>query len=159
MSKKTPEELAATKLKQHVSLCLTCKHDSINEIEQKYIGWHSVMDLTRTYGLDLHSLYRHAIAFGWKEKTNKNIDAAIDRLLMGGLTETNIKNVEVKQAIATLKLKLQKHGQLKSGDTQQTTVVVTGQRSNALVEGLKKLKIDPNNPVIMALTVAKEGDE
>ena len=59
-----------------------CAHEQREEIEAAYIGWRSPAAIAEEYGLaDRASVYRHAHALGLVQKRQRNIRAALERII------------------------------------------------------------------------------
>jgi hypothetical protein len=59
-----------------------CAHQQREEIESAFIGWRSPAAIAEEYGLaDRASVYRHAHALGLFPKRQKNIRAALERII------------------------------------------------------------------------------
>jgi hypothetical protein len=59
-----------------------CAHPQREEIEAAFIGWRSPAAIAEEYGLaDRTSVYRHAHALGLFPKRQKNIRAALERII------------------------------------------------------------------------------
>jgi hypothetical protein len=73
---------AAVSLGRHRRTCSVCAHQQRAEIESAFIGWRSPAAIAQEYGLaDRASVYRHAHAFGLFPKRQKNIRAALERII------------------------------------------------------------------------------
>ncbi len=59
-----------------------CGHERREEIEAAFIGWRSPAAIAQEYGLaDRSSVYRHANALGLYPKRQRNIRAALERII------------------------------------------------------------------------------
>jgi hypothetical protein len=59
-----------------------CHHEKREEIESGFIAWRSPAALTEEYGLaDRASVYRHAHALGLFPKRQRNVRAALERII------------------------------------------------------------------------------
>ena len=59
-----------------------CHHEKREEIESGFIAWRSPAALTEEYGLaDRSSVYRHAHALGLFPKRQRNVRAALERII------------------------------------------------------------------------------
>ena len=72
----------------HVSLgrhrrnCTICRHPRRDEIEHDFVGWRSPAIIVEEFGLaDRSSIYRHAHAFDLLAKRQRNIRAALERII------------------------------------------------------------------------------
>lgn len=67
---------------RHQRTCSVCGHQQREEIEAAFIGWRSPAAIAEEYGLaDRASVYRHAHALGLFPKRQKNIRAALERII------------------------------------------------------------------------------
>jgi hypothetical protein len=67
---------------RHRRNCTICAHANCDEIEAAYVGWASPAVIAEEYGLaDRSSVYRHARALGLNEKRQRNIRAALERII------------------------------------------------------------------------------
>ena len=73
---------AAVSLGRHQRACSVCAHQQREEIEAAFIGWRSPASIAEEFGLaDRASVYRHAHALGLFPKRQKNIRAALERII------------------------------------------------------------------------------
>lgn len=69
-------------LGRHQRNCSVCSHQQREEIEAAFIGWRSPAVIAEEYGLaDRASVYRHAHALGLFPKRQRNIRAALERII------------------------------------------------------------------------------
>lgn len=69
-------------LGRHQRNCSVCGHEQREEIEAAFIGWRSPAAIAQEYGLaDRSSVYRHANALGLFPKRQRNIRAALERII------------------------------------------------------------------------------
>ena len=69
-------------LGRHERNCSVCAHDQREEIEAAFIGWRSPAAIAEEYGLaDRASVYRHAHAWGLFPKRQRNVRAALERII------------------------------------------------------------------------------
>ena len=69
-------------LGRHQRTCSVCGHERREEIEAAFIGWRSPAAIAEEFGLaDRASVYRHAHALGMFPKRQKNIRAALERII------------------------------------------------------------------------------
>lgn len=69
-------------LGRHQRTCSVCGHAQREEIESAFIGWRSPAAIAEEFGLaDRASVYRHAHALGLFPKRQKNIRAALERII------------------------------------------------------------------------------
>jgi hypothetical protein len=73
---------ATVSLGRHRRNCSVCAHQQSEEIEAAFIGWRSPAAIAEEYGLaDRSSVYRHANALGLFQKRQRNIRAALERII------------------------------------------------------------------------------
>jgi len=73
---------ATVSLGRHQRNCSVCAHQQREEIEAAFIGWRSPASIAEEYGLaDRSSVYRHANALGLFPKRQRNIRAALERII------------------------------------------------------------------------------
>jgi hypothetical protein len=66
----------------HQAHCSVCKHPKCEEIENEYVAWRSPADIASEYKLpDRSAVYRHALALGLGPKRDRNIRAALGRII------------------------------------------------------------------------------
>jgi hypothetical protein len=69
-------------LGRHKRSCSICRHEKRKEIEADFISWQSPATIAREYGLtDRASVYRHAHALGLFGKRQRNVRAALERII------------------------------------------------------------------------------
>jgi hypothetical protein len=69
-------------LGRHQSNCSVCAHAQREEIEADFVAWHSPATIAGDYGIaDRASVYRHAHAVGLFLKRQRNIRAALERII------------------------------------------------------------------------------
>jgi hypothetical protein len=69
-------------LGRHQRTCSVCGHQQRDEIEAAFIGWRSPAAIAEEYGPpDRASVYRHAHALGLFPKRQRNIRAALERII------------------------------------------------------------------------------
>lgn len=67
---------------RHKRTCSVCRHERRGEIESAFIGWRSPAAIAEEYGLaDRASVYRHAHALGLFQKRQRNVRAALERII------------------------------------------------------------------------------
>ena len=79
MSSKHKEGLVSKK--RHAGACTICNHADKETIEASYVNWKSPTALCKEYGLDRMTLWRHANLFGLVEKRQRNIRAALSKIV------------------------------------------------------------------------------
>jgi len=69
-------------LGRHQRLCTICKHEQREEIDAAFVGWRSPEAIADEFGLaDKRIIYRHAQAVGLMPKRQRNIRAALERII------------------------------------------------------------------------------
>ena len=72
----------ATSLGRHRRNCTVCSHQKCAEIESDFVSWRSPGAIAQEYGLaDRASVYRHAHALGLFSKRQRNVRAALERII------------------------------------------------------------------------------
>lgn len=67
---------------RHEQHCTICKHPDRESIEREFIAWRSPVGIAKVYNLsDRSTVYRHAHAFGLFAKRQRNIRAALEKLI------------------------------------------------------------------------------
>lgn len=67
---------------RHVAECKICAHPQRDEIEQDFINWRSPASIAKQYGLrNRSSVYRHAHAKGLFAKRQRNVRAALEKII------------------------------------------------------------------------------
>jgi hypothetical protein len=71
-----------TSLGRHRRNCTVCSHQKCAEIEADFVSWRSPSTIALEYGLaDRSSVYRHANALGLFPKRQRNVRAALERII------------------------------------------------------------------------------
>jgi hypothetical protein len=92
----------APKTGRHQSRCTICSHPQRQEIEDAFISWTSPAQIVTTYNLrDRTAIYRHAHATGLMAKRERNVKAALGRIIER-VDEVKPTAAAVIQAIALL---------------------------------------------------------
>jgi hypothetical protein len=69
-------------LGRHQRTCTICGHPQCDEIERAFVGWQSPAEIAKEFRLaDRASVYRHAHAFGLFEKRQRNVRAALEKII------------------------------------------------------------------------------
>jgi Glu-tRNA(Gln) amidotransferase subunit E-like FAD-binding protein len=69
-------------LGRHRRNCKICAHQHREEIEREFINWTGVKAIAKEFGLaDRTAVYRHAHAFGLFSKRQRNIRAALEKII------------------------------------------------------------------------------
>jgi hypothetical protein len=80
MKRKKPKKPVS--LGRHEQNCKICKHPERENIERDFIAWRSPVTITEEYELSNRAtVYRHAHAFGLFVKRQRNIRAALERII------------------------------------------------------------------------------
>ena len=67
---------------RHSRNCAVCAHPEREEIENRFVAWQSPAAIAQDFGLaDRSSVYRHAHAFGMFVKRQRNIRAALEKII------------------------------------------------------------------------------
>lgn len=67
---------------RHARQCSICSHDQREEIESAFVSWRSPIAIAVDFGLaDRAAIYRHATALGLFEKRQRNIRAALEKII------------------------------------------------------------------------------
>jgi hypothetical protein len=67
---------------RHESQCSVCAHPDRQDIERDFVQWKSPIAIAQDYGLaDRKTVYLHAHAFGLFQKRDRNIRAALTRII------------------------------------------------------------------------------
>ena len=78
----TPNDSTRVSLGRHRRNCSVCGHAQLEEIESAFIGWRSPAAIAEEFGLvDRASVYRHAHALNLFPKRQRNIRAALERII------------------------------------------------------------------------------
>ena len=96
---------AIVSLGRHQRNCSICAHSQREEIEGAFIGWRSPATIAEEFGLaDRASVYRHAHALGLFQRRQRNIRAALERIIekAGDVDVTASAVVSAVQAYAKI---------------------------------------------------------
>src|SRR5437879_4303374 len=87
--KKRPEQ--PINAGRHAAECKICAHSHKDEIERDFINWRSPAAITKHYKLgNRASVYRHAHALGLFPKRQRNVRAALEKIIeRAGEVEVN----------------------------------------------------------------------
>jgi hypothetical protein len=81
---------ATVRVGRHQRICSVCRHEHREEIDAAFISWRSPATIADEFGLtDRATIYRHAHALGLFPKRQRNIRAALERII------ERAENVEV----------------------------------------------------------------
>jgi hypothetical protein len=91
--KKGPE--AAISPGRHAAECKICAHAQREEIEREFVNWRSPASIAKQYKLkNRASVYRHAHALGLFPKRQRNVRAALEKIIeRAGEVEVNASAV------------------------------------------------------------------
>jgi hypothetical protein len=99
------EQTSIADLGRHQRNCNVCKHRRRDEIEREFINWTGAAAIAKTFALkDRASGYRHAHATGLFPKRQRNLRAALERIIerAGEVTVTASAVVAAVQACAKI---------------------------------------------------------
>ena len=69
-------------LRRHRAKCAVCQHPDREEIEEEYLHWHDVWQISQQYEIDdYRSIHRHARAYGLVQSRRENIFSALDNIV------------------------------------------------------------------------------
>lgn len=68
-------------LGRHAAECKICAHPHRSEIEQEFVGWAGANRIASAFGISRDSVYRHAHALDLFRKRQRNIRAALERII------------------------------------------------------------------------------
>ena len=90
---------------RHKRNCSVCTHDKREEIEEEFVNWVGATEIAREYGLaGRTSVYRHAHALSLFLKRQRNIRAALEKIIekAGEVEVTSAAVVAAVQAYAKI---------------------------------------------------------
>src|SRR5262252_6162188 len=89
---------------RHARDCKVCNHKDREAIEQEWISWGDTTQIAKHYELSRNSIYRHAQMLGLYEKRDRNIRAALGRIIekAGAVEVTASAVVSAIQAYAKI---------------------------------------------------------
>jgi hypothetical protein len=93
-----------TSQERHARDCKVCNHKQREEIEQEWIAWGDTTQIAKNYSLSRYSVYRHAEMMGLFAKRDRNIRAALGRIIekAGAVEVTAAAVVSAIQAYAKI---------------------------------------------------------
>ncbi len=93
-----------TSQERHARDCKVCKHQEREAIEQEWISWGDTTQIAKDYSLSRNSIYRHAEMMGLYAKRDRNIRAALGRIIekAGSVDVTSAAVVSAIQAYAKI---------------------------------------------------------
>jgi len=72
----------AVNLGRHASGCRICSHPDRPQIERDFVNWRSPTAIAKAYRFsDRSTVYRHANAFGLFSKRQRNVRAALEKII------------------------------------------------------------------------------
>lgn len=105
MLKRTPTQRGEANLARHRRLCAICRHSRRQDIEHDFVNWRSPAEIAKSYKLsDRSTVYRHANALNLFEKRQRNVRAALERIIekAGEVDVTSSAVVAAVQAYAKI---------------------------------------------------------
>jgi len=67
---------------RHAAECKICAHPQREQIDRDFVNWRSPVSITKQYGLrNRTSVYRHAHAVGLFAKRQRNVRAALEKII------------------------------------------------------------------------------
>jgi hypothetical protein len=103
--KKQQKPSRGVSIGRHRSNCTICAHEKREEIEREFVNWTGPTSIAEAYGVaDRASIYRHAHAFGLFAKRERNIRAALEKIIekAGDVEVTSAAVVAAVQAYAKI---------------------------------------------------------
>jgi hypothetical protein len=91
-------------LVRHETRCSVCPHEKRAEIEADFIAWNNVEEMAKEYGVTKDAIRRHARALDLNGKRDKNIRAALCRIVEHASTVIPNSNSIVAAAVAIAKI-------------------------------------------------------
>jgi len=89
MTSKNPKHV---NIRRHASLCGICAHPQRREIEREFLSWGSPVKIASEYNLaNRATIYRHAHAFNLFPVRDRNVQAALARIIEQ-VDEVPVKN-------------------------------------------------------------------
>ena len=81
-------------LGRHAAECKICAHANCAEIEREFVGWAGANRIATTYGVSRDGVYRHAHALDLFRKRQRNIRAALEKIIeRAGEVDVNAASV------------------------------------------------------------------
>ena len=66
---------------RHEAQCSICKHAQRAEIDREFVRWGNTTNIAESYGLSRDSIYRHAHATALFPKRQRNVRAALEKMI------------------------------------------------------------------------------
>ena len=105
MATEQHEQRGTVNRTRHQRRCAICKHPRREEIEQDFVNWRSPVEIAKTYRLsDRSTVYRHANALSLFARRQRNVRAALERIIekAGEVEVTSSAVVAAVQAYAKI---------------------------------------------------------
>jgi hypothetical protein len=80
-TKSSTDDGKPVNLGRHAAECKICAHADRSEIEREFVGWAGANRIAPTYGVSRDGVYRHAHALDLFRKRQRNIRAALERII------------------------------------------------------------------------------
>ena len=99
-----PKTINPISLGRHSRNCTVCTHEYREAIEREFVNWTGPKAIARGFGLDRASVYRRAHAFGLFANRQRNIRAALEKIIekAGEVEVTSAAVVAAVQAYAKI---------------------------------------------------------
>lgn len=113
MATKTRTKISSLvpKVGRHESHCTICSHPQRDEIDDAFVSWNNASTIVTKYKLrDRSAIYRHAHATGLMAKRDRNLHAALGRIIEN-VDDVTPTAASIIQAIALL-AKINTRGEL-----------------------------------------------
>jgi len=95
---------------RHETQCSICQHAEREAIEREFVGWGSPVRISTEYGTSRDAIYRHAHAARLFEKRQRNVRAALERIIEKA-ADVDVNGATVVAAVGTY-ARLNTYGQL-----------------------------------------------
>jgi hypothetical protein len=86
-------------LGRHAAECKICAHADRSEIEQEFVGWTGANRIASSYGVSRDGVYRHAHALDLFRRRQRNIRAALEKIIERA-GEVDVNAAAVVSAVA-----------------------------------------------------------
>jgi hypothetical protein len=70
-----------TRLELHQTHCSICGYDIQEQLEQAFLNWEHLGQITQDFGVDRRTIYRHAHTTGLFEKRDRNVRTALRHII------------------------------------------------------------------------------
>jgi len=139
-TKKSSTSSSFPQADRHRRCCTICAHPQRTDIEDDFIAWESAAKIATAYHLrDRSAVYRHALALGLNSKRDRNLRAALARMIEADVKVTAAAKI---QAIA-LYARLNEQAGI-GPDNQSTAETVFSRMSPAELQAYAEQGILPN---------------